>query len=384
MSKHIVIVGGGFAGVKAALELSKHQDFTVTLISKTDTFNYYPTLYKTATGGSRVISSMPLSEIFNGKAVQLIVDVVTTIDRQKKLLHTESGKDVSYDSVILALGVVTNYFGIEGLEEFSLAMKSIGKAEALKAHLNQQIRDTGKPDLNYVVVGGGPTGVELAGALPHYIRHLFKKYRVPERPVHVDLIEAQPRLLPLSPESISRAATRRLQKLGIKIMAGKAVQGETVDSIMVSGHPIASHTVIWTAGVTNNPFFKANNFTLGAHGKVVVDEFLQAEPNIYVIGDNANTQYSGLAQTALRDAVFVARHLVRQTQNQELAPYQAKKPIYVYPIGERWAAVQWGPFVFYGILGWLLREAADWVGYHDLEPWWIATARTFDGHIHED
>lgn len=384
MTKKIVIVGGGFAGVKAALDLCKEPAFSVTLITKTNTFNYYPTLYKTATGGSRVISSMLLGEIFNGKAVNIVVDTATKIDRESKTLLLESGGKLTYDELILGLGVVTNYFGIEGLDEFSLSMKSIDKAEGLKEHLNAQIRDQGKPDLNYVVVGGGPTGVELAGALPHYIRHLFKKYRLPERPIRVDLVEAQNRLLPAGPESVSRAISKRLKKLGIKVMTGMAVQGETADSIMVSGKPIASHTVIWTAGVTNNPFFKDNGFTIVAHGKVQVNEFLQAEPNIYVIGDNAATPYSGLAQTALRDAVAVSHNLIRQAHNQSPVPYKPKKPIYVYPVGEGWAAVIWGPVVFYGVLGSLLRTAADWIGYHDLEPWWLATARTLSNTIQED
>lgn len=384
MPKNIVIVGGGFAGVKAALELCKHPSFSVTLLTKNNTFNYYPTLYKTATGGSRVISSMLLGEIFSDKPVQIVVDPAVVIDRTKETITTKNGKAFAYDELILALGVVTNYFGIKGLEEFSMSMKSIDKAEALKAHLNAQIRNDGKPDLNYVVVGGGPTGVELAGALPHYVRHLLKKYRQPMRPIHVDIIEAQPRLLPAGPERISRAVARQLKKLGVKVMTSKTVQGETADSITVDNQPIASHTVIWTAGVTNNSFFRDNNFTLGPHSKVVVNGFLQAEPHIYVIGDNANTLYSGLAQTALRDAVFVAHNLVRQQKGEGALPYRPKKPIYIYPVGERWAAVLWGPMVFYGMLGWALRTAADWVGYHDFEPWWVATARTLGNTMHED
>jgi NADH dehydrogenase len=384
MSKNIVIVGGGFAGVKAALELCKTPEFTVTLITKTNTFNYYPTLYKTATGGSRVISSMLLGEIFSGKPVKIIVDTAAKIDRKTNTVLTESGRKITYDELILALGVVTNYFGIKGLDEFSQSMKSIDKAESLKANLNAQIRDAGKPDINYVVVGGGPTGVELAGALPGYVRHLMRKYRQELKPIHVDLIEAQPRLLPMGPERVSKAVAKRLKKMGVKIMTCKDVQGENADSIMVSGHPIASHTVVWTAGVTNNPFFKDNGFTLGAHGKVEVNEFLQAEPHIYVIGDNANTQYSGLAQTALRDAVFVANHLVREAGGQKFVPYKPKRPVYVYPVGERWAAVVWGRVIIYGWLGWFLRTAADWIGYHDLEPWWIATARTAGHMLHED
>ena len=113
---------------------------------------------------------------------------------------------------------------------------------------------------------------------------------------------------------------------------------------------------------------------MSEHGKVVVNEYLQAEPNIYVIGDNAETTYSGMAQTALYDGGFVAAHLKRLAHSDELKSYVPKKPAYITPAGPRWAAVLWGEFHTYGFLGWLLRGAADFDGYNDLEPLIPATA----------
>jgi NADH dehydrogenase len=223
--------------------------------------------------------------------------------------------------------------------------------------------------LHYVIVGAGPTGIELAGALPGYLKHIMDNHGVSDRKVHIDLIEALPRLLPRLPKKVSRNVRRRLMKLGIRLYLGKAVQGETADELTVSGKPIRSHTVIWTAGVTNHPFFKENNFVMMGRGKVGVDTYLQAEENIFVIGDNANTPYSGLAQTALHDGDFVAHNLKRRAVGKKMKSYIAHEPITVIPAGPYWATVIWGKMNFNGKIGWLLREAADLIGFHDLEPW---------------
>jgi NADH dehydrogenase len=151
-----------------------------------------------------------------------------------------------------------------------------------------------------------------------------------------------------------------------------AVQGETADELTVNGKPVRSHTVVWTAGVTNHPLYKANEFVLTKRGKVSVDTFLQAEDNIYVLGDNANTPYSGLAQTALRDGEFVANNLKRKADGKNMKSYVAKQPVTVIPAGPLWAAVVWGKLKLFGSLGWILREGADFVGFHDLEPWDVA------------
>lgn len=368
----VLVVGGGFGGVKAALELSKHRQFETTLLSDDPNFSYHPTLFHTATGGSRAQSSIPLSKLFEDKNVVLVRGKAVELDRTKQLVKTETGRTYPYDRLIIALGSVTNYFGIKGLEEYSYGMKSLQEVEELKAHLHRQLQDEHKPDLNYVIVGGGPTGIELAGALPNYLRKIMRAHHIRSRAFHIDLIEAAPRLVPRLPMDMSFAVARRLKHLGIKLYVGKTVQGETADKLMVDGKPIQSHTVIWTAGMANHPFFKANDFGLTPKGKVATDHYLQAEDNIYVIGDNADTEFSGMAQTALHDAKFVVGNLVRRSRGERQDLYKAKKPIYVTPAGPRWAAVWWGHVQLYGWIGWVLRSLADLAGYHDLEPWWRA------------
>ncbi len=376
MSKlKVVIAGGGFAGAKVALELINDSRFAVTLISDHDDFRVYSTLYHVSTGGPKRVSSIPLTEIFSGKAVDVVIDSATTIDRKARTIQTAKHGTFAYDAAVLALGVNTNYFGIQGLEKYSFGIKTPADAQELKAHLHKQLCEDKQPDLNYVVVGGGPTGVELAGALPSYIQLLSKRHNLPKRKIHVDLIEAAPRLVPRMPKDISRMIARNLRKQGVKIYTKTPVQAQTADALMVNNKPIRSHTVIWTAGIMNNPFFTNNGFQLARNSKVRVDQFMQAEPGVYVLGDNADTPYSGMAQTALYDAVFAAANLQRIASKQDPKPYVAKKPIYVLPAGPKWAAVLWGPIRIYGRLGWMLRSLADLVEYHDYLPWRLAVQR---------
>jgi NADH dehydrogenase len=365
----VLIVGGGFGGVKAALELADVPSYSITLLSDDADLRYYPTLFHTATGGKKANSSIPLSKIFDDKNVRLIEGKAKTIDRMAKTITTTSREVLDYDYLVVGLGVVTNYFGIPGLPEYSYSIKAQSEVARFKKHLHEQLRSDKQPDLHYVIVGAGPTGIELAGALPNYLKYIMKNHGVTDQKIHIDLIEALPRLLPRMPKHTSRVVGRRLRNLGIKLYLGKAVQGQTADELTVSGKPIRSHTVVWTAGVTNHPFFKENDFVITKRGKVAVDAYLQAEENIFVIGDNANTPFSGLAQTALHDGRFVAKNLRRLARGKSFRSYVAKQPVTVIPAGPHWAAVIWGKLKLHGRLGWLLREASEVVGFHDLQPW---------------
>lgn len=383
--QRVVIVGGGFGGIKTALELSKHAAlFEITLVSDREDFWYFPTLYHTATGGDRSQSSIPIKHLLKDKPVDLVVAHVDSLDRPSKVLQLSGKKKLPYDKLVLALGSVTNYFGIPGLPEFSFGIKSIAEAEELKRHLHQQITDEHQPDLNYIIVGGGPTGIELAGSLGEYLRQIMKYHGVRDRHIHIDLVEGAPHLMPRMPKSVGRAIERQLHKLGVKLYLGKPVQGETADELMVDGKPIRSHTVIWTAGQANNPFFTANGFQITPHRKVEVDEFLRAEKDIFVIGDNADTLYSGMAQTAIYDAEFIAHNFVKEAEGEPKLAYRPKKPIYVTPAGPHWAAVEWGSVHLYGILGWLLREAGDFVAFTDIEPLPEAAEQWAHGLQHQD
>ena len=368
----MVILGGGFAGIKAALELSEQPGFHIILISDHEDFRYYPTLYHYATGGSPIASSIPLSEILSDKSVDVVIDNIKSLDRDSKQV-VGSKASYKYDVLVVALGVVTNYFGIKGLDKYAYGIKSQKDAKKLRDHIHTQLLDGGKPDLNYVVIGGGPTGVELAGALPAYIKHVMKMHGIRPRKLHIDLVEAAPRLMPRMPRDYSNALAKRLRRLGVTLYLKEAVQAATPDGLSLSDHSIDSHTVVWTAGVTNHPFFSANGFDMSDHGKVHVDQHLMAEPNIYVIGDNAETPFSGMAQTALYDAKYLAHNLARQQDGKRMRTYIPKKPIYVTPVGPRWAAVLWNNIHLYGWIGWTLRSAADFIGYHDYEPWWTAS-----------
>jgi NADH dehydrogenase len=367
----IVIVGGGFGGIKTALELTKNKKLHIVLITDRDSFRYYPTLYHAATGGRLAESAISLAEIFNGKNVEIIQDEILKLDRENKLIRGKKDK-YDYDKLVLALGVVTNFFGIKGLAEYAYGIKSIEEAHRLRDHLHQQLIDDSKPDVHYVVIGGGPTGVELAGNLPGYVRHVMSKHNLKPTRLHIDLVEAADRLMPRMPKPYSKAMAKRLHKLGVNLHLSQVVQAETADALMVNGKPLKSHTVVWTAGVANHPFFAANDFYITEHHKVAVNKYMESDEDIYVIGDNADTEFSGMAQTALHDAKFVASDIGRIAKGKSRREYKPKKPIYITPAGPGWAAMLWGNTQIYGWGAWLLRGAADFVAYKDLEPWWKA------------
>lgn len=368
---NITIVGGGFGGVKAALELAEDKKNKITLISDKTDFQYYPALYSSATGHSHLESWVPLGEIFAGKKnVMVQMDTIDKIDTKTKKLTAKSGKTYGYDRCVLALGSVTTYFNIEGLKEYAYGIKSEAEIKELKHHLYRDIAENHTIDKHYVVVGAGPTGVELAAALGSYLRRLCEHYGLKEHAIRIDLIEAAPRVLPRMHESVSRKVTARLKQLGVSVQTGKAVQRETADMIMVSGKPIKSQTVIWTSGVANNPFYEANKdeFKFAPHGRVAVDQYMRGANDVYVIGDNAATPYTGLAQTALHDAKFIAKNFKREARGMRPHEYRAVEPILIVPVGSGWSVFEWHKLRFYGWPAALLRRAADFVGYSDMLP----------------
>lgn len=368
---NILIVGGGFAGIRAALELSRDAKNSITLISDKPDFQYYPTLYSSATGRSHLESWAPLGEVFgDSKNVKVYIDTIEQIDGEKKTVQGSSGTVYHYSTLIMAIGVVTTYFNIPGLETYAYGIKSEEEIRRLKQRLFIDIAEKRQLDKNYVIIGAGPTGVELSAALGTYIRRLCRHYGVKRSNVKVRLVEAAPRILPRSSATTSRKVSRQLKKLGVKIETDKRVERANAKQLVVSGKPIESHTVIWTSGVTNHPFFAAHPkvFTLAQNGRVVVDEYLMAYPDVYVLGDNAATPYTGLAQTAIHDASTVASNLIRQTKGKKPRKYRAKLPVSAIPVGRRWAVIEWRWIRLYGWLGAIVRRLANLVGYLEVLP----------------
>lgn len=368
---YITIVGGGFGGVKTALELAKESTNQITLITDKPDFQYYPALYGAATGRSHLESWVPLTTIFNGKKnVTIQYDTIETIDPLAKILSGKSGQTYAYETCVMALGTVTTYFGIQGLETYSYGIKSAGEIEKLKQHIYVDVAEGRGVDKRYIVIGAGPTGVELAAALGSYLKKLSKHLRVKDSTMHVALVEAAPRVLPRMSEKASAKVLRRLEKLGVKVQTGKTVESATEDLITVSGELMTSDTIIWTSGVANHPFYKANadNFEFAPNGRIVVDSHMQTKNGVYVIGDNAATQFTGLAQTALHDAIYVAKHLERVANGQPLMDYTAVMPPVVVPVGAFWAVFEWRKIHITGVVAAMIRRAADFIGYSDILP----------------
>jgi NADH:ubiquinone reductase (H+-translocating) len=365
----VIVVGSGFAGIKLIRELAGKKNIQITLITDSLTFRYCPALYRTATGKRKRESIIPVNELLSGiPNVKLSVGKVTHIDREKRIITRGDGTKYHYDVAVIAIGVVTSYFGIPGLEDYAYGIKSASAIDKLKKHLHKQLMDEGLPDKNYVVVGGGPTGVELSAALSSYLRKIARKHKTRRTKINLEVIEAAPRLLPSMSPRASKKVAKRLRKLKVRVMTNKKVESSSSDSLIVNDRIIPSKTVIWTAGVTNNPFFVRNKdqFALNDRGKVIVNDHLQVDNHTFVIGDNAATPYSGLALTAVHNAKYVAKDIIAISKNKESRAYKPLSPISIVPAGPRWAVLQWKKITITGWFAAMLRSLADLVGYMDV------------------
>ncbi len=358
---HTVIVGGGFAGVKTALELSKKQLGKITLISDQPYFLYHASLYATATGRNADASVVSLEDIFAAHSdVEVVLDTMISIDPARKLVIGEN-KQYSYDSLVIAIGVVTTYFGIKGMGAHSYGIKTLPEVKAFKKHLHDALAAEQHMDKNYVVIGGGLTGVELAGAMGRYLREIARAHIIRNPKVSVTIIEAAPRLVPRLSETASKKVHARLESLGVNVVVGKKVEALDKGSLHVDGKKIPTETAIWTSGVMNHPFFAKHidYFELAKNGRVVVDEYLRAYDSIYVLGDNANTPYTGTALTALHDAHFIAEHLARKATRRPLKKYYPMLYANSIPVGDHWAYVEKYGIYLAGRAGYYLRRLIE-------------------------
>lgn len=366
----VVIVGGGFAGVKTALELSKRHIGKITLISNEDHFLHHATLYATATGKAKAESVVPLVEIFaDHRDVTVVKDTLKSVDASRKLAITKNGQ-FEYDILVLALGSVTTYFGIQGMEKHSFGIKSLDEVNEFVEHIQEEVIENKHLDRNYVIVGAGPTGVELAGALTEYLNHLAHIHQISRAKVRVTIVEAAPRILPRMSSSASRLVKKRLQDLGVKVLTNHKVESLDDDHIVVDGKKVPTRTVVWTSGVANNPFFQKNKelFDLAPNGRVNVSPYLEGHKDIFVLGDNNTVKYSGMAWPALDQARFVAKHIMRIKSKQTPVAFRPKQPPAGVPVGEKWAYVEMLGVYAAGYLGYQIRRSMELKGYKALLP----------------
>lgn len=379
----IVIVGGGFGGIRCALDLAAKRlpKVKIILISDKPHFEYHAALYRVVTGRSPLEVCIPLREIFLHTTVELVLDTVVSIDAGRKEVRGSSGARWRPDILVLALGSETAYFGIPGLQKLSFGFKSITEALELKRHLHEVVdvcrrkRKDRRCDARIAVIGGGPSGVELAGELVVYMKRLSRFHGLDPRVIKLELIEAAGRLLPALPSSVSHLALERLQRLGVKVRLNQTVVREEVKRLFLKTRSMQTGTVIWTAGTKPNHLFASiKGLALDTRGRVIVDRWLQAKGHsgLYVLGDAAATQYTGMAQTALNDGSFTAESIAGKILGQTLQPYRPHRPMYAIPIGPGWAIAIIGSQKFSGVLGWGIRRLADLRFLFSILPWFKA------------
>jgi NADH dehydrogenase len=371
MPKKILIIGGGFGGIRTAMDLARKKlpNTKITLISDKNHFEYYPALYRIVTGKSPLEVCVPLSEIFMNTPVEIIRDKINRIDIKKKILKGESGSDYTFDFLVLSLGSETAYFNVPGLPDLAFGFKSINEALKLKRHLHNLFEEhEGKSReeivsrMHILVVGGGPTGVEVAGELSEYLSKLALKHKIDPMLVTIDLIEAAPRLLPALSPDVSKKVMDRLHSLGINIFLNRAIIQEDIEQVYLKDMSMKTKTVIWTAGTrTHHLYGEIEGLEFAKNRRVLVDKSLQAKgfENIFIIGDAADTPFSGLAQTAIYDASIAADCIERKINGREMPEYLPKKVSYAIPVGPGWAAVDFKGFKFYGRIAWWLRRLVD-------------------------
>lgn len=379
----IVVVGGGFGGVKTALELSNKDDIEVILISERPNFEYHGALYRSGTGRSPLEVVIPLREILqNSHHVTFSQDKIVGIDDVKQRVIGETGEVYSYDKLVLAMGNVVNYFGIKGMGDMSMSLDTIANTIALRIRLTELFKNSDKP-ANIAVIGAGPAGVELAGELKHFAQLVAARYDTKPVTVNVSLIEGASRVLPTLLPVASEKALKRLKALGLKVMLKTQVNSCEPGKVCLNSGDLHADLIVWTAGSRATGFYAEHTdiFEL-ERGKVRVNQYLciGEHKHIFVIGDNAATPYSGMAQTALHDAKFVAANILREQAGQQPQWYQARRPIYAVPIGPNWAILQTTRRVISGRRAWAVRRRADLAIYRNFEPYKQAIKTYRSGH----
>ncbi len=364
---HVVIVGGGFAGVAAAKRLKTTKNSKITLITQKPFFEYYPALYKLVTGALAVEVCVPYEAIFRKQQnISVVFGEYQSYDPTAKVVALQDGSTYAYDYLILAMGSETNYFTIPGIAEHAFSFKSAQEALALRDHfrdLLQESKNIAHDELvkrfGVTVVGGGPSGVELAGDIVTYLRAMTRRYHIDPGYVAVDLIESNPRVLAMLPEAVSQKAEQRLRNLGVNIYTNRRLQAQDFDEVVASGMTLQSGTVIWTAGTKIHTSF--NGLPLDARNRVVVTNHfrLSEDSSVFVVGDGASMPGTGLAQGAIAHGTYVGMFIRNQLRSKTTPPYRAKKTASLIPIGHNWAILSYGKITIKGFFPWMLRSLVD-------------------------
>jgi len=373
----IVIIGGGFGGVAAAKAL-KNTPADIILIDRTNHHLFQPLLYQVATS---VLAPGQIAYPIRGilcsqKNATVIMGEVTGVDKGRKCVFVSNADreafPLGYDDLIVATGATHNYFGHQEFEQFAPGMKTLADAVALRNRILQAFElaeaeedPTRHRDLlTFVLVGAGPTGVEMAGALAVLVRTTLKAEfrRIVPATARIVLVDMSSRVLGAFGENISAAAKKRLEALGVEVRLGHSVDQVDANGIIVAGERIVSKTVIWTAGVAPSPAGKWLNTGTDHAGRVLIEKDLciAGHPEIFVIGDTASLSQDGkplpgVAQVAIQQGRYAAKLIhSRITGSSTPTPFRYFDKGNLAVVGKGFAVLQSGEVRLAGYLAWLV------------------------------
>jgi NADH dehydrogenase len=331
----VVVVGGGFSGLYAARKLARF-GVHVILIDRLNYHLFQPLLYQVATAAlSPGEIAEPLRAILRKyRNVDVLLGEVTSIDTEARRVRLEDGDEFRYDFLVLATGARHSYFGHPEWEPLAPGLKSLADALEMRRRiflsfeLAEREDDPGRRQalLSFVVVGGGPTGVELAGAIAEIARHTVHQdfRRFDPRQARVVLLEGGPRILAQYPADLSTSAQRALEKLGVEVRTGAVATDINAEYVRVGDEIIPAHTTLWAAGVASSPLGRQLGIAVDRAGRVPVqaDLSLEHHPEVFVIGDLAafeagnNTTLPGIAPVAIQEGEAAADNIWRTLLGQ--------------------------------------------------------------------
>ena len=368
----VVIVGAGFGGLRAARALAK-APVDVLLLDKNNYHLFQPLLYQVAVAALTPSEiAYPVRSILRKQRnLEFRVVTVTGFDLTRRAVIT-SGGEIPYDYLIVASGAATNFFGLTDVEKNGFDLKDLPRALRLRNHLMRCFEGAiatldpvkRRALLTIAVVGGGPTGVEVAGAVSELLRRvLTRDYRaIPQGEIQVVLLEAGARVLATMPDSLSLAAAKSLTGLGVDVRFGaivSAYDGTTVT--LKDGRTLAAKTLVWAAGVVASPLTKAAGVPLHRSGRILVEPTLTIarHPDVYAIGDSAYLETAGgpvpmLAPPAMQMGTCAARNVLHRLDGSPLEAFRYKDPGTMATIGRSAAVAVLGGFKFRGLLAWLI------------------------------
>ncbi|AJS60586.1 NAD(P)/FAD-dependent oxidoreductase [Paenibacillus sp. IHBB 10380] len=337
MSKHIVILGAGYGGLLTALSLRKYltkAEAQVTVVNQTPTHQIITELHRLAAGNiAEEAIAMPLEKLFKGKDINLRISKVQSFSVDNKEVKLSDGSKLTYDALVVGLGSQTAFFGIPGLEQNSLVLKSAADANNIHKHIEDRIREFSKTnneaDGTIVIGGGGLSGVELVGEIADGMSALAKKYGVDPKAVKLLLVEAGPKILPVLPDHLIERATKSLESRGVQFLTGLPVtnvEGNVID--LKDGQKIVTNTFVWTGGVQGNPLVGESGLEVN-RGRASVNEHLQSisHPDVFVVGDSAvffgpeGRPYPPTAQIAWQMGELVGYNLFAKLNNKSFESF---------------------------------------------------------------